>query len=151
MKLLGVNSNEKTGATSHVSLQLSGIDIITWSTRCLKKFAFNLFLRSYMFNICIVSKHSSFLFSFSFSFYFLESRRCRRAGARTGDLGWPSVYQGEPKFEIKHKSRCLQKSKLVNWALPWRLLYVVELAKTLLMDFCIRWLIMVTDTELEQD
>ena len=22
---------------------------------------------------------------------------------------------GEPKFEIKHKSRCLQKIKLVNW------------------------------------
>ena len=30
--------------------------------------------------------------------------------------GGPSVYQGGEgaKFEIKHKSRCLQKSKLVN-------------------------------------
>ena len=32
----------------------------------------------------------------------------RRAGARAIDLGGP-------KFEIMHKSRCLQKSKLVNW------------------------------------
>ena len=30
------------------------------------------------------------------------------AGARAVDLGGP-------KFEIKHKSRCLQKKKLVNW------------------------------------
>ena len=39
----------------------------------------------------------------------------RRAGTRAVDLGGPSVYQGGPKFEIKQKSRCLQKSKLVNW------------------------------------
>ena len=38
-----------------------------------------------------------------------------RVGARAVDLGWPSVYQGRPKFEIKHKSRCLQKRKVVNW------------------------------------
>ena len=37
------------------------------------------------------------------------------AGARAVDLGGPSVYQGgKAKFEIKHKSRCLQKSKRVN-------------------------------------
>ena len=38
-----------------------------------------------------------------------------RAGGRAVDLGGPSVCQGGPKFEIKHKSCCLQKSKLVNW------------------------------------
>ena len=38
-----------------------------------------------------------------------------RAGARAVDLRGLSIYQGGPKFEIKHKSRCLQKSKLVNW------------------------------------
>ena len=41
---------------------------------------------------------------------FTQSRRqsCRFRGA--------SVYhQGGPKFEIKHKSRCVQKSKLVDW------------------------------------
>ena len=38
-----------------------------------------------------------------------------RAGIRAVDLGGPSVYQGEPKFEVKHNSRCLQKSKLVDW------------------------------------
>ena len=36
-----------------------------------------------------------------------------RDSGRVVDLG-PSVYQGGPKFEIKHKSRCLQRSKLVN-------------------------------------
>ena len=36
-----------------------------------------------------------------------------RAGARAVDLGGPSVYQGGPKFKIKHKSRCFQKRKLV--------------------------------------
>ena len=30
-------------------------------------------------------------------------------------LGVKRVSGGRPKFEIKHKSRCLQKSKLVNW------------------------------------
>ena len=35
-------------------------------------------------------------------------------GSRAVNLGGPSVYQGEPKFDIKHKSRCLQKSMLVN-------------------------------------
>ena len=39
----------------------------------------------------------------------------RRPGDRAVDLGGASVYQGEPKFKIKHKSRCPQKSKLVNW------------------------------------
>ena len=38
-----------------------------------------------------------------------------RAGARAVDLGVSSVYQERPKFEIKHKSRCFQKSKFVNW------------------------------------
>ena len=38
-----------------------------------------------------------------------------KTGARAVDLGGPSVYQGGPKFEIKHKIRCLQKRKLVNW------------------------------------
>ena len=41
-----------------------------------------------------------------------------RAGGRVVDLGGPSVYRGGgggTKFEIKHKSRCLQKSKLVDW------------------------------------
>ena len=70
-KLLGVNSNAKTEATSHVSLKLSSIDIIAWSTSCFKKFALNLFLRSCTIYICIVTKHSLFLFSFSFFFYFL--------------------------------------------------------------------------------
>ena len=36
--LLGVNINEKTEATSHVSLKLSSINIIAWSTSCLDKF-----------------------------------------------------------------------------------------------------------------
>ena len=41
-----------------------------------------------------------------------------RAGGRAADSGGPSVYQGRPKFEMKHKSRCLQRSrpKYVNWA-----------------------------------
>ena len=30
----GVNNNEKTEATSHVSLKLSSIDTIAWSTSC---------------------------------------------------------------------------------------------------------------------
>ena len=38
-----------------------------------------------------------------------------RTGGRAVDSGGPSVYKGGPKFEIKHKSRCLQKSKLRNW------------------------------------
>ena len=47
-KLLGVNiCNEMTEATSHVSLKLSSIVIIAWSTNCLEKFALNLILRSY--------------------------------------------------------------------------------------------------------
>ena len=37
------------------------------------------------------------------------------SGARAVHLGGPSVYQGRRKFEIKQKSRCLQKIKLVNW------------------------------------
>ena len=38
-----------------------------------------------------------------------------RAGGRAVDVGGTSVYQGEAKFKIKHKSCCLQKSKLFNW------------------------------------
>ena len=41
-----------------------------------------------------------------------------RAGGRAVDLGGRSVYQGGgggAKFEIKHKSRSLQKNKLVDW------------------------------------
>ena len=38
-----------------------------------------------------------------------------RAGSRAVDLGGPRVHQGESKFEIKHKSHCFQKSKLVDW------------------------------------
>ena len=37
-----------------------------------------------------------------------------RADSRAVDLGGPSVYQGA-KFESKHKSGCLQKSKFVDW------------------------------------
>ena len=38
-------------------------------------------------------------------------------GGRAVDLGGGGarVYQGGPKFEIKHKNRCLQQSKLVDW------------------------------------
>ena len=39
----------------------------------------------------------------------------RSSGVRTVDLGRPSVYQGGLKFKIKHRSRCLQKNKLVDW------------------------------------
>ena len=45
----------------------------------------------------------------------VKSRTEVRAGARAVELGGPSVYQGGPKFEVKHNSRCLQKSKLVDW------------------------------------
>ena len=38
-----------------------------------------------------------------------------RAGGRAVDFGGSNVYQGVPKFEIKLKSRCHQKSKLVDW------------------------------------
>ena len=39
-----------------------------------------------------------------------------RAGDRTVDLGGAKrLSGGEPKFEIKHKSRSLQKRKLFNW------------------------------------
>ena len=41
-----------------------------------------------------------------------------RAGARAVDLKGPSVDQGGPKFEIKHKSRCFPKSKLAEWGGP---------------------------------
>ena len=34
---------------------------------------------------------------------------------RAVDLGGPSFNGGRPKFEIKHKSRCLQKRKVVIW------------------------------------
>ena len=36
----------------------------------------------------------------------------RRQSSR---LGGANVYQGGPKFEIKPKSYCIQKGKLVNW------------------------------------
>ena len=39
----------------------------------------------------------------------IQSRR------QSSRLKEPSVYQGVPKLEIKHKSRCFQKSKLANW------------------------------------
>ena len=46
----------------------------------------------------------------------LRSRVSFRGGTRAVDLvGGASVYQGGPKFEVKHNSRCLQKSKLVDW------------------------------------
>ena len=38
-----------------------------------------------------------------------------RADTRTVDLEGPSVYQGGPKFEIKHKSHYFQKSKPIDW------------------------------------
>ena len=38
-----------------------------------------------------------------------------RSGARAVYFGGPGDYQGGSKLEIKHKSRCLQKRKLVNW------------------------------------
>ena len=63
-----------------------------------------------------------------------------RASARAVDLGGPRVYQGGPKFEIKHKNRSLQKSNLVNWGglacrlgppgppgLPWRRPYLKQM------------------------
>ena len=39
----------------------------------------------------------------------------RRAGARADDLGGPKRFSGGARFEIKHKSHCFQKSKLVDW------------------------------------
>ena len=36
-----------------------------------------------------------------------------RAGGRAVDLGGPSVYQGGPKFKIKHKSRCPKRISLL--------------------------------------
>ena len=49
---------------------------------------------------------------------------------QSSQLRGPSVCHGGPKFKIKHKSRCLEKIKLVNWgakhvdwggqAPPWR-------------------------------
>ena len=38
-----------------------------------------------------------------------------RPGVRAVDLGGQAFIRGEPKFEIKHKSQCFQKSKLVDW------------------------------------
>ena len=56
-----------------------------------------------------------------------------RAGARAVDLGGPSVYQGGPKGEIKHKATAFKKvnlliggTKHVDWGVrppaspPWR-------------------------------
>ena len=38
-----------------------------------------------------------------------------RAGGRATDSGVPSLHHGGPKFKIKQKNHCLQKSKLVDW------------------------------------
>ena len=35
--------------------------------------------------------------------------------SRSSGAGDRAVYLGGPKFEIMHKSRCVQKSKLVDW------------------------------------
>ena len=53
-----------------------------------------------------------------------------KAGGRAVDLGGPSVYQGGAESKLKHKSRCLPKSELVDWVgqacqlegpgFPWR-------------------------------
>ena len=56
----------------------------------------------------VINEHTTVLFK-------VRLRLQVKAGARAVNLGEPSVYQGGPKFEIKHKSRCLPKSKLVNW------------------------------------
>ena len=47
--------------------------------------------------------------------YFQRAYIQPRAGDRAVDLGGPSVFQGRPKFKNKHKSRCLQQRKLVNY------------------------------------
>ena len=52
------------------------------------------------------------LCSVSLTFYEFQALR---AGGKAVDLRGPSVYPGGPKFEIKHKNRCLQKLKLVDW------------------------------------
>ena len=38
----------------------------------------------------------------------------RRQSSRLGGGGGQAFIRGGPKFEIKHNSHCLQKSKLVN-------------------------------------
>ena len=82
---------------------------------------------------------------FNNNYWFIGTRTTSRAGARAVDLGGPSVYQGGPKFEIKHKSRCLQKSKLVNWggqalgtgpdykALPSIIISIIKFMKNILI------------------
>ena len=71
------------------------------------------------------------LFKFSGRFYLnfltllVSARQICFVRTRAVDLGGPSVYQGGLKFEIKHKSHCFQKSKLVEGgaggqAPPWR-------------------------------
>ena len=60
------------------------------------------------------------LFKFSGRFYLnfltllVSARQICFVRTRAVDLGGPSVYQGGLKFEIKHKSHCFQKSKLVE-------------------------------------
>ena len=46
---------------------------------------------------------------------FIDVHILQQSRRQSSRLGGPSVYQGGPKFEIKRKSRCLQKRKLVNW------------------------------------
>ena len=41
--------------------------------------------------------------------------QCNTGPAAEQSTWGAHVYQGGAKFEIKHKSRCLQKSKLVDW------------------------------------
>ena len=48
-----------------------------------------------------------------------------RAGGRAVDLGGPSVYQ-RAKFEIKHKSGCFQKRKLVHLGGGWASMMIGE-------------------------
>ena len=53
---------------------------------------------------------------------FNEKLHKDRAGGRAVDLGGPGVYQGDPKFKIRHKSCCFQKSLLIGGAkrVDWR-------------------------------
>ena len=96
-KLLRVNGNENTEATSHVSLKLSSIHIIAWSTSCLKKFALNLIFRSYILNICIANKHSLFLFSFSF-YFLIEEDRTNQWRTQVGFSEVEPPFKTEPLF-----------------------------------------------------
>ena len=56
-------------------------------------------------------------FKFSFGLSFIQESyfifKTDRAGTRAVNLGGQTLIRGGPKFEIKHKSRCFQKQKLV--------------------------------------